>query len=269
MKNIKIGIMLIAIFYLIFLTSCTTFDINNSSNDVSNRDYSASESFSYEFAVKNQSQVFIDAINSTINIVSNNNISKAKVWGERIVKSDSEADATSHLKKLEAIVTDTDAAIYAETNQPSDSNGRDYLVNYNLSIPSDWDVDIKIINGVVEIDSSNSNVEIGMINGDIRLKEINGNLDIQLTNGKVSCKMTLPEQGKCEIKSVNAEIQLEIPKNTSADFAAGVVNGIVKVSSLDLQNLQSANNFVNGTLGSGDGTIKLEAVNGTIDASGY
>jgi hypothetical protein len=269
MKNIKTGNLVIAFFYLIFLTSCTTLDINNSSSDVSNRDYSASESFSYEFAVKNQSQVFIDAINSTINVVSTKNISKAKIWGERIVKSDSEADATSHLKKLEAIVTDTDNAIYLETNQPSESNGRDYLVNYNLSIPSDWNVEIKIINGVVEIDSSNSDLEIEMINGDIRLNEIDGNLDIHLTNGKVDCKMTLPEAGKCEITSVNAEIQLAIPKITSANFAAGVVNGIVKVSSLDFQNLQSANNFVNGMLGNGDGTIRLEAVNGLIDASGF
>ena len=101
------------------------------------------------------------------------------------------------------------------------------------------------------------------------MEEINGNLDINLTNGEVSCNMMLPENGSCEITSINAKITLQIPQNTSADFAAGVLNGTVSVTNLDLQNLQSTNNFVNGLLGDGNGTIKLEAVNGVINASGF
>ena len=108
-----------------------------------------------------------------------------------------------------------------------------------------------------------------MVNGDIQLEEINGNLDINLTNGEVKSKMILPQNGTCEITAVNAKITLNIPQNTSANFAAGVLNGTVSVTNLTLQDLQSANNFVNGLLGDGNGTIKLEAVNGVINASGY
>ena len=85
----------------------------------------------------------------------------------------------------------------------------------------------------------------------IQLQELNGNVDVQLTNGKIYSKQTLPEQGVCKMTAVNAQIQLYISENTSANFAAGVTNGTVSVSNLNLQNLQSARNFVNGVLGRG------------------
>jgi len=269
MKNLKINIILAVFVLIIFILSCSVVNITDSSDDVNNTNYSASESFSYEFAIKSQNKIYIDAVNGTIDIVGINNSSTTKVWGEKIVKSDNESDAALHLKNLKTSVSETDDGIYLETTQPSDTNGREYLVNYYLSIPAECAVSAKIINGVLKIDSLNSDIAVEMTNGEIQLEEINGNLDILLTNGKVFCQMILPETGNCEITSVNAEMQLQIPKNTSANFAAGVVNGIVNVTNLDFQNLQSANNFVNGMLGNGNGIIRLEAVNGVVSASGY
>jgi len=269
MNKIKTHLILVAFFCFIFQMSCTSIDISNPSDDAHNTKYSASESFSYEFVVENQDNASINAINSTINFVGYENILTAKIWGERIVKSESKSDAESHLEKLKVSVNSTNDNIYIETKQPGESNGREYLVNYYMSVPNDWDVSIDIINGIVNIDSVNGDIVIDMVNGEIQLEEIKGNLDVNLTNGEVNCKMILPQNGTCEITSINAKINFYIPQNTSANFAAGVLNGTVSVTNLNLQNLQSANNFVNGLLGDGKGTIKLEAVNGVINASGY
>ncbi len=158
MKKIKTTIIVFAFFYLISLMSCTTIDISNSSDDVNNTNYTATESFSYEFVVENQDKVYIDAINSTITIVGYENIPRAKIWGEKIVKSESESDAVSQLEKLKVLVNSTNDNIYIETKQPNESNGREYLVNYFLSVSKDWDVSIGIVNGVVNVDSLNGDI---------------------------------------------------------------------------------------------------------------
>jgi len=266
MKNLKLRILLLILILVVAFMSCHITDF---SDDVNSTNFSASDSFSYDIAVKKQSRVVINAINGQIEIVGRQNISTVKIWGERIVKSETEDDAAEHLKKLEVHVSDSNDGIFIQTEQPSNSNGRNYLVNYNLIIPVDWNVSIDHVNGTIKIDSLNGDISIDLVNGDIQLQEVNGNVDVQLTNGKIYSKQTLPEQGMCKMTAVNAQIQLYIPENTSANFAAGVTNGTVSVTNLNVQNLQSAHNFVNGVLGSGQGTIRLEAVNGTISASGY
>jgi len=264
----KIAVLIIMMLYLIIM-SCGLSEVMNPSDEVNNTLYSASESFVYEFPKNNQNQVFIHAINGQIIITGSSNISVIKIWGERIVKSESEEDAALSLEKLEAKATNTENVIYIETKQPSDTNGREFLVNYNLIVPSATDAAIELVNGSIIIDSLSGDINLEAVNGNIQLQETSGNLEINLTNGKVDCKMRLPERGSCGITTINAEIQLLIPKNTSANFAAGVINGIVSVSNLTIQNMQNALNFVNGTLGNGNGTIRLEAINGVISASGY
>ena len=253
----------------LFILSCDLSDLMNPSESVNNAAYSASASFSYDFAQDHKNQVVINAINSTITLAGRSDLSSIKIWGERIVKSESEADAAHNLEKLETIITNAANELIIETKQPSDSDGREYLVNYHLTIPATWNASIKIINGTVDIDSLSGDIGLQMVNGEIQLQEISGNLSTKLTNGKVDCKMRLPQNGACQITAINAEIQLLIPQNTSAHFAVGVINGSVSVSNLNIQNVQQEFNFVNGTLGTGQGTIKVEAINGAISVRGY
>ena len=227
MKHITKDTILAILILTTFSFYCVDVNLTDTPIEIDNTNFSAKESFSYEFAVDKQEEFFIDAVNGTINIIGYENISDAKIWGERIVKSESESDAAAHLENLKVTVNNTIDNIYIQTKQPNESNGREYLVNYNLSVPKNWDVSINLVNGVVTIDSLNGDINLSLVNGDINLTAINGNSDVNITNGEVYSIMSLPENGVCEITAVNATIELQIPKTTSANFAAGVLNGIV------------------------------------------
>ena len=65
------------------------------------------------------------------------------------------------------------------------------------------------------------------------------------------------------------EVDLDLPAGTSADFAAGVVNGSVVVTGFDLTGFTMTNRKVSGVLGGGDGHVDLDVVNGRVRVSGH
>jgi len=251
---------------LISLTSCL---IVEPIEHISNTDFPARESFSYDIAIRKQKQIVIEGVNGSISIIGEPACSMVKIWGERIVKSDNYEDARAHLKSLKVQISDKIDKISVETEQPTVTYGRNYQVIYNIIIPDNWDVEIENVNGEVAIDSLNGDICVELVNGNVILREILGNIDLGVTNGQVYGKVTLPIEGFCRINAVNGQIQLSIPKTTSAEFDAKVTNGTINVSNLMLKNMVSSRKSVSGILGSGQGLIHVETVNGMISVSGF
>lgn len=69
--------------------------------------------------------------------------------------------------------------------------------------------------------------------------------------------------------TVNGNISLSIPDDTSAELLAQVTNGNISTSGLVLQNQVVTGTSLRGTLGAGDGQITLGTVNGNITATGF
>jgi DUF4097 and DUF4098 domain-containing protein YvlB len=74
-------------------------------------------------------------------------------------------------------------------------------------------------------------------------------------------------------KSVNGEIDLAVPRSTSAKVNADVSVGNFSVSNLALAESKRSRNFtgehVQGILGSGTGSIDIAVQNGAIDLKGF
>lgn len=89
-----------------------------------------------------------------------------------------------------------------------------------------------------------------------------------MTSGTLDSEITLPVDGTIDLHTVNGNINLAIPADTSAELSAHVIFGSISVSTLLLQNETSTSDFLIGTLGDGQGTITLEAeVTGDIRVS--
>jgi len=259
----------IYIFNVILVLSLSSCVVVDPIDHVSDTDFSASATFSFEVPVKNQRCLEIEGINGSITITGKSGISTAQIWGEKSVASDSYEDAEAHLQYLEVQISDKTDKISVETDQPSVTSGRSYQVIYNAIIPADWDVAIENVNGKILIDSLNGDVSVGLVNGDVVLTEISGDIAVCVTNGTVYGKMNLPTNGFCTISTVNGQIQLSIPQTTSATLGAKVTNGTVSVSNLTLNNMVSSQHSMSGVLGGGQGTITVETVNGSITVTGF
>jgi len=247
------------------LASCQT----DNDGSVSSTRYSASEEFSFQIEIANRTLLRVDAINGTVEVVGISNLDSVRIWGERTVKSESIEDAEQHLQDLAVHVDTADDEIVAWTEQPDETQGRDYEVTYYIRIPDSWKVFVAEANGTVSVSSILDSVSVGLSNGTVVVDSTHGDVDVSLANGTIDGRVFLPVLGTCVMGVANGQINLSIPESTSAEFSASVSNGEITVSNLFLQNMISTPNSVTGTLGNGEGQIDLSVANGSIVAVGF
>jgi len=193
----------------------------------------ARESFLHTVDLTSQISLKVEGINGTISVESVSGTNQVSISGEKLVSANTYQDANSHLKDIKIQIDESTNEVVVKTEQPESSNGRSYTVDYTIKIPDHLNVIVRSFNG-----------------------EIKG-------------KITLPLNGIVDMKLLNGIVTLEIPQNTSAEFSANLVNGLISVHNLTLQDEVSTNKSVHGRLGDGRGEISLKTTNGKIDVLGY
>jgi hypothetical protein len=227
-------------------------------------------SFSENVPVSDQSRIRLDAVNGEIEITGQPGATSVTVTAELIVGSNvSRLDADTGLNQLDVIVADGSDEIFVQTQQPKTLDGRRYIVNYNITVPSDLAVDVTQDNGHVTVADIESSLSVEVGNGNVYLPDIFGFATVSVDIGSVDGTVTLPPGGEIMIATGIGDIDLRIPKSTSAELSALVGFGAITWNNLDLLNAVHTNNSLTGTLGDGAGLIDLDTRNGNIDVTGY
>ncbi|NNE34140.1 MAG: hypothetical protein HKN13_02820 [Rhodothermales bacterium] len=208
------------------------------------------DTFSFEVAIQQQTRFRLTGINGRVEITGVAGLTSVRVFGDKSVRSDTRADAQRGLDDLDVRVTDSADQVYARTLQPTSSDGRTYTVDYTVEIPMTFDV------------------EVAHVNGDVIVTRMSSDLDVDLVNGQVLADITMPTDGEVEVNVVNGTIELDIPASTSATLSCTITNGNIGTSGLTLAGVSSTSRSLQGTLGSGEGSIELAVVNGTIQIDG-
>ena len=249
MKNLIYYILLTTIL-LLALNACNDLTVGPHDN-ISSLTHKARASFRISESANNINTFVLDAVNGNVEIIGSSNVDSIIVTGERIVASDSQTDADEHLKLLTVNSQKFTESFRVKTEQPDNSNGRNYTVNYKINVPQ------------------NISLDIDLVNGNIDIEDIIGNNNTDLVNGNITCKQTLPLNGSIDISSINGNIILNIPTTTSAEFNAATVNGLISTSNITISNQSSTLNSLRGNLGNADGNIALGLVNGNITLNGF
>jgi hypothetical protein len=226
---------------LIFLPACGS-DVTG----ISNTDVAAAESFRFSFGREGRSGFLLEGVNGEVVLVGTSEDSVI-VWGERRVESESLSDAEARLPGLQVDATASEDQVLIQTVQPSNAQGRNYVVDYTVELPRDLVVQVAAVNGTISAD------DIGA-----------SSLRLSVVNGLILASIALPFQAEAFLSTVNGNIDLSIPVGTSAELDASVVNGAVSLSGLSSEDLVVNPRSVRGTLGDGDGSLTLSTVNGTI-----
>jgi hypothetical protein len=263
----------------IILTSCGgggggDFNVNFPPLDtfppVSNPDFEAAEVFSDEVPVVNHTQFNLTGIEGVVSVTGISGATSVMITATKRVQSGSLQDAEAHLQELEVNVQDLATEIRVETIQPLDDGGRNYIVDYTITLPVFLETHVENTDGIVTLDSINNDVTVINVGGNITLRNILGSALIDLVAGTIEGEVTLPLNGAIDMNTATGNINLAIPANTSAELSATVNLGSISVSNLVLQNEVRTSTFLSGTLGSGQGTITLEAgAVGDISVSGF
>lgn len=211
----------------------------------------ASEAFSYDIPASGHTSLRLEGVSGLVTIVGSPEAGSVRITGERRVTSDRPGDADLRLRDLEVEVDDLGNEVFVKTHQPSDSHGRNYNVDYEITLPADLELHITNISGNVE------------------LRDTQGNAFVNVISGRIEARAALPLHGTIDMVSTSGGIDLRIPRTTSAEFSAGVVSGTINVSGLSMRNEYHNPNSIRATLGDGRGRISLNVTSGTVHVEGY
>ncbi len=267
---------LICLLASIGLISCGDTNINIDSDGwffppFSNTEFKANEPFSAEVPVGNGSRVSVQGINGNVSVTGMSGASSVLITATKRVGSDvSTQDAEDQLPMLKVDVQPQANDISVETIHPQNPGGRQYIVDYTITLPNDSEIQISNTNGSVILDTIDNDVSVNNTNGNVTLIAIAGSAVVRVINGIIDSEVTLPSNGTIDLSTVNGNISLDIPVDTSAAFTADVTFGSISDSNLLFQDEVRTNTFLNGTLGSGQGTITLATGStGNINVSGF
>lgn len=265
MKKIKTTLFIILnLLLILMLSSC--FKDNDTLN---NYDYSETQTEEFRYHVTQDTITFdLSNINGNITVTGLSNTDSIVVFANKIVESYSPEDAKNKIDLIEISATDDPEVYTIETDQPNSGNGRNFIVNYFVTVPKDVRIILKNVNGIVQVDSTGSELFIENVNGSIVLDEINGNAQADLTNGSITGRIT-NNVAEISMNIVNGNILLHIPQNTNAEFTASVVLGIISINGIDIVDRDTNENVLQGTIGSGNSHIALSTVSGNINVTGF
>lgn len=229
----------------------------------------AEEDFSFVLDATGKVRLNVEAVSGTITITGVAGGNELRVDGYKQVWSSSQADADAYLDSLTARADEQLNEFLVSTEQPEEDGTRAYLVFYEIELPDDIEVVIASANSEIGVASLKNDIVIASGNGDIAMAGIEASVVVVPGNGDIEAEVTLPLDGTIAMAVGDGDITLAIPQSTSAEFSAEVGNGSIMVMNLTLQNEVSTGSTTTGTLGSGQGTIELNAGNGIISVIGF
>ncbi|HEU5361602.1 MAG TPA: hypothetical protein VFU42_10645, partial [Candidatus Deferrimicrobiaceae bacterium] len=109
--------------------------------------------FSETVPVAGHHRIRLDAVNGEIVVTGQPGATSVTVTAELVVGSNvSLPDAEKGLNQLRVLVEDGSNEIVVQTLQPTNLDGRRYVVNYWITVPSDLAVDATQVNGHVTVE---------------------------------------------------------------------------------------------------------------------
>ncbi len=229
----------------------------------------AEEDFSFTLEATGKVRLNVEVVNGTVAILGVAAGDELRVDGYKQVWSSSQADADEYLDSLLVRADEQLNEFLVSTEQPEEDGSRAYVVFYEIEMPDDIELVIASGNGEIGVASVKNDIVIASGNGDIVMAGIEASVVVALGNGDIDAEVTLPLDGTIAMAVGNGDVALAIPQSTSAEFSAEVGNGSIMVMNLTLQNEVSTGSTTTGTLGSGQGTIELNAGNGIISVIGF
>lgn len=252
---------IVALVAVILTTACGDNNVTGPDNR-----FSAEEAFDYMVLSQGRDRLVLIGVNGTVEIEGVNGASEISIRGTRRVQARTQAEADVGLGELAVEIDSSGTDVQVRTEQPTD--GRTYIVDYQVTLPSDFVVHAVNGNGDVTLAALESEVFTQCANGSVTFDVVGGFTRIEVGNGAIVGALTLPAGGTAHLQLGNGSIVLQIPQSTSADFAASVGNGTITINNLTLTDVTQTPTSLTGTLGGGDGFIELGIGNGPITVNG-
>jgi len=263
-----LGVMAVVADLALLMTGCVTgvVDLDDDSNHSGNVEVSAS--FSQTLALGDQTAVRVVGANGTVRIWGILGAEDVVVDAIRRVRSNSRWDAEEHLADVQVATKVLPHEVEIKTVQPNHSDGRTYVVDYEITMPAHLLPTVTNGNGSIRLEGIHADMSVTNGNGTVELIDVTGSSWVSVGNGGIAAWTYLPLGGQIVHAIGNGTIFLSVQPQVSASFGAKVGNGTISVTGLQLQQVVTTPRHLQGILGSGQGLIDLTSGNGQITVQG-
>jgi hypothetical protein len=192
-----------------------------------------------------------------------------EISAQRTAKAMTDESARALLDKVEMREEAGAEKVRVETRQPSLHGMGAVSVRYVVKVPRGVHVDLRTVNGGVQLAGLDGEVSASSTNGGIK-GEVGAasRLDARTVNGGVELRLAqpLPDGSQVTLKSVNGGVRLAVPDGQKADVVATCVNGRVDASEVALAvSGEATRRRVQGQLNGGGGArLDLGTTNGGV-----
>lgn len=100
---------------------------------------------------------------------------------------------------------------------------------FDIRVPPDAIIDVgTVMDGRVDVSGVTGIVSASNVNGSVSVEGIENCAAISSVNGRIRIQFDIAPQRDCKIETVNGDITLNVPDNTSLDITADLFNGEIK-----------------------------------------
>jgi hypothetical protein len=192
-----------------------------------------------------------------------------EITAERTAKAMSDESARELLGKVEMREEAGAQKVRIETRPPSMRGIGHVTVRYVVKVPRGVHVDLRTVNGGVQLAGLEGEVSASSTNGGIKGDlGAASRLDARTVNGGVELRLAQPlaDGTQVTLKSVNGGVRLAVPGGQKADVVATCVNGRIDASEVGLAvSGEPSRRRVEGQLNGGGGArLELGTTNGGV-----
>jgi len=200
-------------------------------------------------------------------VIETADIKTIEVWAERIVKAGTEEAANEQLKTIdmhEEVSADRVSIDGSTTGLNIRTSRR---INYVVKVPKTIAVTLESSNGDISVTGLTGPFRASASNGRIIGMDLGGSAHASTTNGVVELTMATVT-GDVTAETTNGKVTVTVPRDTNASLSARVTNGDISHDNLDLQVTETSRRRLDGRLGTGGPSIRVETTNGAVRITG-
>lgn len=137
-------------------------------------------------------------------------------------------------------------------------------VEYDVRLPRRADLDVRTVNGEIEIAGLSGDIRLRSTNGGISVADSAGSVSAATTNGGIHVELDEVSASGMEFETTNGGIRVELPAAVRASVTARTTNGTIETDFPVQVQGTFRRNRLEGDINGGGPAIDLRTTNGSI-----
>ena len=193
--------------------------------------------------------------------------SDVEISAERSAKAATDEAAKELLGKIEMREEVGSDRVRVEVRAPRMNGPSGHEIKWTLKVPRGVAVDLRTVNGGVQMLRLEGDVRARSTNGGITgVALVTSSVDASVTNGGVEIELAKAiDEGNFDLEAVNGGVTIMLPADSKADISGRCVNGGISTEQLPLEMVgEQTKRRLDAKLNGGGARVSLETVNGGV-----